>query len=292
MSTVHSFQNHAAMTTVGVLALQGAFYEHVQLLQKAAAKLAELDAATPEQSWRFIEVRTQEELNSCDGLIIPGGESTAIALVAARSNLLDPLRDFVKIHRKPTWGTCAGLILLAESANRTKHGGQDLIGGLDVRVNRNHFGRQTESFQELLDLPFLKNACNGNAQPLQIDPAPFPGVFIRAPVVEKILPVGEKIHAEELQRDQTIVAPSRSPETQAARDLVGSAVEVMGVLPGRVAKLIAGADVQTEGEAGDIVAVRQGNVFGTSFHPELTSDPRIHMWWLSQVKNASQNLRN
>lgn len=78
--------------TVGVLALQGAFHEHIQLLRKAAAVLS------PEnpQKWRIIEVRTVEQLQTCDGLIIPGGESTAISLVAARSGMLDPLRDFVK----------------------------------------------------------------------------------------------------------------------------------------------------------------------------------------------------
>lgn len=87
--------SHAMTITIGVLALQGAFYEHLQLLQSAATKLAQNDSSTQEE-WNLIEVRTQAQLESCDGLIIPGGESTAIALVAARSNLLDPLRDFVK----------------------------------------------------------------------------------------------------------------------------------------------------------------------------------------------------
>ena len=75
--------------TVGVLALQGAFFEHVQLLKKAAEK-------TPSSEWRFIEVRTPQELATCDGLVLPGGESTTMSLVAARSNLLEPLREFVK----------------------------------------------------------------------------------------------------------------------------------------------------------------------------------------------------
>ncbi len=80
--------------TVGVLALQGAFNEHVQLLRHAARILATKD--TTERDWTFKEVRTEQELLSCDGLIIPGGESTAISLVAQRSNMLEPLRDFVK----------------------------------------------------------------------------------------------------------------------------------------------------------------------------------------------------
>lgn len=83
---------HAMTITVGVLALQGAFYEHLKLLRKAAASLSPNEP----QKWNFIEVRTPTELERCDGLIIPGGESTTISLVAARSQLLEPLRDFVK----------------------------------------------------------------------------------------------------------------------------------------------------------------------------------------------------
>src|ERR1700712_4435525 len=100
---------------------------------------------------------------------------------------------FRRVLRNPTWGTCAGLILLAESANRTKKGGQDLIGGLDIRVNRNHFGRQVESFQTELKLPFLAEANHlpGGSN------LPFKGVFIRAPVVERLLPVKEGPQVEE-----------------------------------------------------------------------------------------------
>ncbi|EFQ99153.1 glutamine amidotransferase subunit pdxT [Nannizzia gypsea CBS 118893] len=253
--------------TVGVLALQGAFYEHIQLLKVAAEKLRG-SKTYAKQQWEFIEVRTAAELARCDGLIIPGGESTAMALVAARSNLLEPLRDFVKLHRKPTWGTCAGLILLAESANRTKRGGQDLIGGLDVRVNRNHFGRQTESFYAPLDLPFLPG-----------DAGPFRAVFIRAPVVEKVLSAKDGIQDEELAIDGTVVAPSRKPESEVARKAMANKVEILGKLP---------AKADGSGEPGDIVAVKQGNVFGTSFHPELTDDARIHMWWLCQVSEAAK----
>src|SRR3979411_909456 len=97
---------------VGVLALQGAFNEHTQLLRQAAQILAFKNLLHHSISWIFLEVRTVSELNQCDALIIPGGESTAISLVAQRSQLLEPLRDFVKVRRKPTWGTCAGLILL------------------------------------------------------------------------------------------------------------------------------------------------------------------------------------
>jgi len=270
---------------VGVLALQGAFYEHLQLLQKAVVSLREVEGCSTLQ-WEFIEVRNAPQLDRCDALILPGGESTTISLVAASSNLLEPLRDFVKLHRKPTWGTCAGLILLAESANRTKKGGQELIGGLDVRVNRNYFGRQTESFQALLDLPFLYSP--EKTSKMQV--SPFTGIFIRAPIVEKILPNKEGIQVEESQREETIVAPSRATIEPAFNEAMDNHVEVLAKLPGRAARLSTSGNA--EKDAGDIVAVQQGNVFGTSFHPELTDDPRIHMWWLHQVRGMVDRRRN
>jgi len=228
-----------------------------------------------------MEIRNLAELAACDALIIPGGESTAISLVAARSGMLEPLREFVKVARKPTWGTCAGLILLAESANRTKKGGQDLIGGLDVRVNRNHFGRQVESFQANLDLPFLAEVPGGDAS------KPFRSVFIRAPVVEKILPHVDGIQAEEAKREETVVAPSKQPVDEIAKMEGRAEVEVLAWLPGDATALKDSEETARDaGEEGDIIAVRQGNVFGTSFHPELTGDSRIHIWWLGQVLEA------
>lgn len=223
------------LVTIGVLALQGGFIEHISLVRKAAEQL--------HLKVNAIEVRTADELSKCDGLIIPGGESTTISFVAAQSGLLEPLRDYVKSQKKPVWGTCAGLILLSDEANATKKGGQELIGGLGVRVHRNHFGRQIESFESNLDLPFLGEGS-----------AAFPGVFIRAPVVEEIL--------------------SGS----------GSDVQVLAKLPGRVNKMKVGvSQANTKDDSGDIIAVKQGNVLGTSFHPELTTDARIHAWWLKSI---------
>ncbi|KAG6040517.1 hypothetical protein E4U41_000338 [Claviceps citrina] len=223
------------LVTIGVLALQGGFAEHISLVRKAAEQL-DLNVKT-------VEVRTAEELSQCHGLIIPGGESTTISLVAAQSGLLEPLRDYVKTQKRPVWGTCAGLILLSNEANATKKGGQELIGGLGVRVHRNHFGRQIESFESPIELPFLGDGS-----------APFPGVFIRAPVVEEILSTS------------------------------ASDVEVLAKLPGRVDKMKAGvSQASTKNDSGDIIAVRQGNIVGTSFHPELTGDTRIHAWWLRTI---------
>ena len=153
-----------------------------------------------------------------------------------------------RIQKKPTWGTCAGLILLSQQASATKIGGQELIGGLSVRVHRNHFGRQIESFEADLDAPFLSTAS---------DPGKFHAVFIRAPVVEEVLAPGE--------------------------------VEVLATVPGRLDRMKKGASqANTKDNAGDIVAVRQGNVLGTSFHPELTEDARIHAWWLSELLQSRQ----
>jgi 5'-phosphate synthase pdxT subunit len=179
---------------------------------------------------------------------------------------------------------------LAESANRTKKGGQELIGGLDVRVNRNHFGRQIESFEANLDLPFLRQVDGKN---FDTDYVPFRAIFIRAPIVEKLLPNVKGIQEGEAKVDETVIAPSRLIEEKVAKTIKLRDVEVMGILPGRTAALR--DDVHKEkldSEAGDIVAVRQANVFGTSFHPELTGDPRIHVWWLEQVIEAVDLRRN
>ncbi|TKA74348.1 hypothetical protein B0A55_05516 [Friedmanniomyces simplex] len=235
-----------------------------------------LSPSPPTISLTTLEVRTPTDLARCDALILPGGESTSISLIAARTGLLEPLRDFVKVLRKPVWGTCAGLILLAESADRSKSTGQELIGGLDVRVQRNYFGRQVESFEAELELSFLGDSGGG----------PFHSVFIRAPVVAKVLSspttttttdggVPPVSHGE----GDTVLAPQR----QATK----AQVEILGRLPGR-AKTIKDQTTTAHdlGEDGDIVAVRQGNVFGTAFHPELTGDGRIHAWWLREVLKA------
>ncbi|KAI6040979.1 PdxT/SNO family [Pisolithus marmoratus] len=150
---------------VGILALQGAFIEHQIALQKipSARKI------------NVSLVRTPEDLAKCDALIIPGGESTTIALLAKLAGLLEPLRQFSKT--KPIWGTCAGAILLAQVVENTKRGGQELLGGISVTVARNGWGSQVESFEAPLTVADLD------------DPEkPFTGVFIRAPVILALHP--------------------------------------------------------------------------------------------------------
>lgn len=116
--------------TIGILALQGAFREHANHLES----LSSIPLKT-------LLVRTPSDLLECQALIIPGGESTAICLGAQRAGLLGPLRKWVR-DGNPTWGTCAGMILLSQQATGGKKGGQELIGGVDVRVGRNGWGSQ------------------------------------------------------------------------------------------------------------------------------------------------------
>ncbi|KAK7053792.1 alpha/beta-hydrolase [Favolaschia claudopus] len=148
------------MITIGILALQGAFAEHQTRLQNLRLK-HKITAPL---------VKTPEDLQRCDALIIPGGESTTIALLARLSGLLEPLKEFIRV--KPVWGTCAGAILLSQSVTNAKKDGQELLGGIDVDIARNGWGSQVESFEAPLDV-------NGLSDPS----VPFTGIFIRAPVV-------------------------------------------------------------------------------------------------------------
>lgn len=136
---------------IGILALQGAFSEHIHMLRQ-------LDVET-------VEVRLPEELKNLDGLIIPGGESTTIGKLAVMYKLMDPLRQFAS--ERPVWGTCAGMIFMAKAIGMD----QPLLGVMDIVVERNAFGRQTDSFTEDVYVNVLKNG----------DSIPFPGIFIRSP---------------------------------------------------------------------------------------------------------------
>ncbi len=140
---------------IGVLALQGAFIEHIKVLRS-------LDVEP-------VEVRKPEQLRDLDGLIIPGGESTTFGKLAVEYDLIEPIRAMCE-QGKPVWGTCAGMIFLAKDVGRA----QPLIGVMDVRVKRNAFGRQVDSFEADLDIPALEPR------------APFHAIFIRAPFIESV----------------------------------------------------------------------------------------------------------
>lgn len=151
-----------------------------------------------------------------------------------------------------------------------------------MRVNRNYFGRQTESFETELALPFLGAIGSEHGA------GPFNGIFIRAPVVEKLLPVIQGEQTVDKALDDTVIAPARDANGPSAKEQTLRPVEIMATLPDRSRTLREKlATAGLEDEVGDIVAVKQGNVFGTSFHPELTQDARIHVWWLEQVRSMA-----
>ncbi len=145
-------------TKIGVLALQGDFAEHIAMLRRIGVETA--------------EVRHAEQLDSLDGLIIPGGESTTIGKLSVDFGLMEPLRAFGR--RKAIWGTCAGAIFLSKDARRS----QPLLELMDITVERNAFGRQVDSFEVDLHIPALQ----------RVDPQnrPYHAVFIRAPLIETV----------------------------------------------------------------------------------------------------------
>ena len=160
---------------IGVLALQGDFSEHIAMLKRL-----KVDAS---------EVRLPEQLNGLDGLIIPGGESTTIGKLAVAYNLMEPLKLFGQRHA--IWGTCAGAIFLSRDVSRD----QPLLGLMDIKVQRNAFGRQIDSFETDLDIPELKQATGTKND--------YHAVFIRAPIIEA---VGDNVKVLASVPDGRIVA--------------------------------------------------------------------------------------
>jgi 5'-phosphate synthase pdxT subunit len=190
---------------IGVLALQGDVREHVRALEASGA------TARP--------VRRPQELDDLDGLVLPGGESTTIVKLAKLFELFDPLHERIA-DGLPVYGSCAGLILLAD---RVDAGGSPLdatFGGIDMTVRRNAFGRQVDSFEEDLSVDGIEGE-------------PMRAVFIRAPWVQE-------------------VGPAATPLARTGD--------------------------------GHVVAVRQGPLLATSFHPEVTGDTRVHALFASIVR--------
>lgn len=163
---------------IGVLALQGDFIEHIQILNKCGVET--------------LEVRLPEQLEVLDGLIIPGGESTTIGKLATEFGLMEPLRRFGK--EKAIWGTCAGAIFLSKDARRR----QPLLGLMNITVARNAFGRQVASFELDLDIPALR----------AIDPSarPYHAVFIRAPLIESVQDGAQSLAKLPQEKGELIVA--------------------------------------------------------------------------------------
>ena len=192
---------------VGVLALQGDFREHLLVLRELGA-----DA---------VPVRRESELDTVAGLVIPGGESSVMDKLSRTFGLAEPLKGRIAAGM-PVYGTCAGLIMLADRVTDAISG-QRTLGGFDITVRRNAFGNQNDSFETDLAIP-------------ELGEPPVHAVFIRAPVVEE----------------------------------VGSGATALAAL-----------------DDGRVVAVEQGNLLGTAFHPEMTDDHRFHERFLDRVRALS-----
>lgn len=199
--------------TIGVLALQGDVREHLEALESAGA--------------HAVGVRRLAELDRVDGLVLPGGESTTIDKLLRAFDLFAPLRDRLRAGL-PAYGSCAGMIPLADRVLDAIDG-QRTLGGMDVTVRRNAFGRQVDSFETDL---VVTGVPDSTARPVH-------AVFIRAPWVEE----------------------------------VGPAATVL-------------ARVENGPAAGRIVAVRQGSMLVTSFHPEVTGDDRVHRLFVDIVRDG------
>lgn len=202
------------MTTIGILAVQGSFAEHSAAVASCGAQ--------PRL------VRLPVDLKDLDGLILPGGESTAMERLLRKYELFEPLRTLIS-SGLPAYGSCAGMILLA---NQLSDGaaGQQTLGGIDMTVRRNAFGRQRDSFEAELDIDGVTE-----------QDAPLRAVFIRAPAVEQV-----EQHVQILARADSAAQPGR------------------------------------------IVAVRQGNLLATSFHPEVTGDLRVHQYFVDLARQAGK----
>ena len=203
------------MTKVGVLAIQGSFAEHIQAFSKLGI--------------HAIEIRSPSDLSpDIQGLVLPGGESTTMGLFLKNYGFAESITTWWSGQsNKCMWGTCAGLILLADNIVNEKEGGQSKIGGLDILASRNSYGRQRQSSEQtiLLKCPKVIGKNSENDE--------FHGIFIRAPKVVDI----------------------------------GPGVQVLAVKP----------------DSDEVVAVSQGNIMATTFHPELTKDLRFHQFFLHMM---------
>ena len=204
---------------IGVLAIQGDVREHIHALSTLHVQAT--------------GIRRPHELDEVDALVIPGGESTTMDKLVRAFDLQEPLRKRIA-GGMPVYGSCAGMIMLADRIADARPD-QETLGGLDITVRRNAFGRQVDSFEEDLHIPRIAALTTAPAG----HPATFRAVFIRAPWVEDM----------------------------------GGGVEVL-------------ATVEAGPAAGRVVAIQQGNLLATSFHPEMTGDHRIHDYFTQMVRAA------
>ncbi|GAA5836345.1 hypothetical protein JCM11251_001469 [Rhodosporidiobolus azoricus] len=240
-------------TAIGVLALQGSFAEHIYALESISPSFS--------PPFKVIAVRTPADLAQCRALILPGGESTTISLLIRKSGLCEPIKEMVRVAKeggnRALWGTCAGMILLAKEIEGPTSEGWEGFDGMDVRVARNQYGRQLQSFSHALPLPFLSSSL-----PPSSCTDPLLATFIRAPVLHSILP------------PPSPTSPPVEPLVRLPADLVPSP---------RQAKAATGGGTE-KGPDADVVMARQGNLLVCSWHPELNKDdPSVHEWWVREM---------
>ena len=280
---------------IGVLALQGAFEEHQECIEKGTG-------------CKTIQVKTPAQLEGIDGIIFPGGESTAMGLIGTVDGMWEALKTFTK-SGKPVWGTCAGMILLAErcvGGSAVIENGQSLIGGLDILVCRNYFGSQISSFEMATPCP-----------PGFEEGGSYPGVFIRAPA---ILTAGDDIEV----LGKVVATPCRQAAV-VLRELENKIANGENVIMMEVVDALERKDglkyvdvkrenavpasdgeekkdtsiaemekIELPGAADGtnarevICAARKNNTLITAFHPEITTDYRWHQYFFKMVKESLQ----
>jgi 5'-phosphate synthase pdxT subunit len=270
-SSSSSLPPSAPPITIGVLALQGAFLEHLHSLRQLGIACC--------------EVRTAEQLAACDGLIIPGGESTAIALLAQREHLLEPLRLWSS-QRRPVFGTCAGLILLSDVVTGQKRGGQELIGGLHISAQRNHYGTQLGSFRSRLQAPALADV---SVPGVPVGSGESEAVFIRAP---GIVSVGEGVEVLATIPKEVDALPSQHGKRQPVAGAAAERGDDDEQKEASAAVLSGAVDYRSDGIAVVPVAVREGSILATTFHPELTKELRWHALFADMVRRHCQQSRS
>ncbi|KAK5578810.1 hypothetical protein RB653_008483 [Dictyostelium firmibasis] len=237
---------------IGVLALQGGFREHVNMIKSIKHCFSECENKF-KYSIIVEEVKSVSDIKKLNphGMILPGGESTSMAIIASGNddeNIFTFLKDYLK-QGHFIWGTCAGSIMLSNKVDGQKIGGQSLIGGLDVLISRNYFGRQIDSFETKinLNLKYGKNNNNNNNN-ININSVlsleNFEAIFIRAPAILDIL---DKENVE-------IIGDFIVTKKDGTKEKV-------------------------------ITAVKQNNIIASVFHPELTNDNRFHKYFVQLVLN-------
>lgn len=260
------------LITIGVLSLQGSYIEHISHLEALFKDLRTDNKYDSVYDFKVKEVKNIEDLDGLGGLIFPGGESTTMSILLQRNKLLEPIRELVQIKKLPCWGTCAGLILLSNQISNTKIelGGTNIeksmkyrvIGGLNVQIQRNSFGRQLDSFNK----KFILDKFSGGLKNCE-----FSCLFIRAPVIKKILPINSENHDE--NNDDVFVEHDFENGIVRAVELDKNNKSVPEIL----------LKINENEENELIVAIKQDNIFGTSFHPELViGDYRMHKWFLDE----------